>query len=92
MELTQEEETKKKFKELLLKDSLINKMFIRGASEKQMIVALANVIQELSKANMALYQIAPRKIKGPDGTVLVWRCPESMIPENLEELISMENG
>lgn len=91
MELTQEEETEKKFKELILKDTLINNMFIQGASEKQMVVALAHVIQELSKLNTALYQITPRKIKGPDGTVFVWRCPESMIPENLEELISKEN-
>ena len=29
-----------------------------------------------------LEQIAPKKIKGPDGQTYVWRCPDELIPES----------
>lgn len=92
MDVTQEEDTEQKFKELLLKDNLINKMYMRGASEKQMVIALASVVENLSKINLALSQITPRKMKGPDGSVVIWRCPDALVPDSLDEITKKEDS
>lgn len=36
--------------------------------------------QELTVASIALEQIAPKKVRLPDGKVMVYRCPDELIP------------
>jgi hypothetical protein len=51
-----------------------------GGTLEDVVCALVNVHTELANRLVELDGLAPRKIKTPDGRVLIWRCPEDMVP------------
>lgn len=48
---------------------------------EKIIVQLVREKEECFKRILDLESIAPRKITLPDGRVMVWRCPEGLIPD-----------
>jgi hypothetical protein len=61
---------------------VVYSMLRRGRSLEDIIVMLCNEREILLKRALELEQIAPRMILSPDGTVRVWRCPDSLVPDN----------
>lgn len=47
---------------------------------EQCILCLANAQEALTAKIMDLYAIAPRRFLLPDGRMMVWRCPDGLIP------------
>lgn len=68
------------FEDAVLNDVLVATCHKNGLSNNEMIVALANSRRELLEMILKLESIAPRKITLSDGTPMIWRCPESLIP------------
>ena len=52
-----------------------------GGTPEQCIEALCSANRELLERVSDLASIAPRKITLPDGRVMVWRCPDELVPE-----------
>lgn len=52
-----------------------------GASDAQIACALARMNHALVDRIMKLEAIAPRRIRLADGTALVWRCPDELVPD-----------
>ena len=50
-------------------------------TEEQCICGLVEIINEQRMEIIKLTQIAPFKIKTSDGSELIWRCPDNLIPE-----------
>ena len=53
-----------------------------GGTAEDCAVALSVEYDRLVDRVIALDSIAPRKIKLPDGRVLIWRCPDELVPES----------
>lgn len=53
-----------------------------GGTAEDCAVALSVEYGRLLDRVMALDSIAPRKIRLPDGRVLIWRCPDELVPES----------
>ena len=61
-------------------DPTVNAMIRHGCSLEETIVALVHEKSLLTQRIIKLESIAPRKIVLPDGRVMVWRCPDNLIP------------
>ena len=72
-----------KFEELTRKNQLVAAVMNSGGTAEDCAVALVEVNDRLKKHLMQLSSITPRRITNPDGTVMVWRCPEDLIPEDM---------
>ena len=59
---------------------LVRNLLHSGATAETVICALVNVQTAMSARIMTLEGIAPRGIKMPDGRVMVWRCPDALVP------------
>jgi|GEM_PF-3334972 len=64
-------------------DALVRGGKQSGASDAQIACALARMNRALVDRLMRLEAIAPRKIQLPDGTVIVWRCPDELVPASV---------
>jgi hypothetical protein len=51
-----------------------------GGTAEEVAVALFEQIQTLEKQVAELRNIAPVKFTLGDGTVIVWRCPDELVP------------
>jgi hypothetical protein len=51
-----------------------------GGSIEDVVVALVNEKERMFQRILELELIAPKKISSPDGRVLVWHCPDDLIP------------
>ena len=51
-----------------------------GGTLEDVVCALVNIHTGLTNRLIELEGLAPRKIKMPDGRVLIWRCPEELVP------------
>lgn len=60
----------------------IHSMTKQGFSEKEILGVLAREIETLEQRVSKLDFIAPRKITLLDGTVMVWHCPDNLIPKD----------
>ena len=69
------------FESLRLHNPIVAHIMRAGGTAKDCAVALSSHNDRLVERLMTLECIAPRKIKMPDGRVMVWRCPDHMIPE-----------
>ena len=49
---------------------------------ENIIVQLVREKEQCFKRILDLESIAPRKITLPDGKVMVWRCPDALIPDS----------
>lgn len=69
------------FQNLALTDARVHHAIRLGLCAEHVAVMLAKDIETLKAELMKLHNIAPRKIRFPDGTVRVWTCPHEHIPE-----------
>lgn len=74
----------KTFEEAICTDATVHKILKRlgssASSYEDIIAALATEKVQLMDALIKSEAINPRKFVFPDGRVVVWRCPEHMIP------------
>lgn len=63
-------------------DSTVAKMLEAGAGLESIIAQLVAEKEWGFKRIIALESIAPRKIRLPDGMVMVWHCPDDLIPDS----------
>lgn len=61
-------------------DPTVHRILKSGGTPRDCVVALANEKEALVKRLMEMERIAPKKIKLPDGRVMIWRCPEDLVP------------
>ena len=69
------------FQHLLLNNPIVAHIMRAGGTAEDCAVALAAHNDRLVDRLMTLEGIAPRRIKLPDGRVMIWRCPEHLVPE-----------
>ena len=69
------------FQHLRLHNPIVAHIMRAGGTAEDCAVALAEHNDRLIARLMTLEGIAPRRIKLPDGRVMVWRCPDHLIPE-----------
>lgn len=69
------------FDRVRLTDATVNAMLKHGRSLEETIVALVCEKNRFTQRIIELESIAPRKIVLPDGRVMVWRCPDELVPE-----------
>ena len=60
---------------------LVAKILDAGGTAEDCVVELLSIQKKLLDRISFLDSIAPRKIRAEDGRLMVWRCPEDMIPE-----------
>ena len=69
------------FQHLRLHNPIVAYIMRAGGTAEDCAVALAEHNDRLIARLMTLEGIAPRRIKLPDGRVMIWRCPEQLVPE-----------
>jgi hypothetical protein len=62
-------------------DATVKGMIQRGSSLESIVVALVRQKKDLQERLEYFMGIAPFKIVGGDGRVLIWRCPDHLVPE-----------
>lgn len=62
-------------------DATVQSMARSGAHAGEIIGALAQEKRALIDRIVTLQSIAPKKITMPNGKVMVWHCPDELIPE-----------
>lgn len=67
--------------QLRLVNPIVERVMRAGGTAEDCAVALSEHIDKLVKRLLALEGIAPRRIKLPDGSVVIWHCPDHLIPE-----------
>jgi len=70
------------FLHLRRNNAIVARIMDAGGTAEDCAVALSVENDRLADRVMALDSIAPRKIKLPDGRVLIWRCPDELVPES----------
>ena len=75
-----------------LTDVTVCTMLKRGATLEEVIGALSAEKKRYVDRIMALESIAPRKVRMPDGSAMIWRCPEELIPEMYQPNTEMTNA
>ncbi len=61
-------------------DATVARMLREGAGAEAIIGQLAADKEQYLKRIIELERIAPRKILLPDGRVLIWTCPDELVP------------
>ena len=69
------------FQHLRLHNPIVAHIMRAGGTAEDCAVALSVHNDRLVDRLMTLEGIAPRRIKLPDGRVMVWHCPDHLIPE-----------
>lgn len=64
-------------------DATVHRCLCENLSLSETINALVTDKKAFFNELMKLHAIAPRKIKLPDGRIMVWHCPDHLIPETL---------
>lgn len=77
-------------REVVLNEPLVGRIKATGGSDEDCVIAMANLVLELRSSLMKLDIIAPRKVVLSDGKVMVWHCPDHLIPEQQTIRISRE--
>ena len=62
-------------------DATVNAMLRRNACHTEIIATLALEKADFIKRIVELEMITPRKIRMPDGSVMIYRVPDNLIPE-----------
>ena len=70
------------FDKLRLHNAAVSQIMDAGGTAEDCAVSLAAMNDRLVVRVMALESIAPRRIRLPDGRVMVWRCPDSLVPDS----------
>lgn len=75
--------TAENFERVRLNDVTVSSLLRAGRPLEEIVIALVDEKERCFKRIMALEAIAPRKIVMPDGRVLVWHCPDDLVPTDL---------
>ena len=62
-------------------DVTVHNMLKQGADLEAVILQLTRDKMLLTGRIMELENIAPRRVRLPDGNSLIWRCPDEMVKE-----------
>lgn len=73
-------EYRKRFTEAAKGNAIARMYACEQITAEQAITALAEHVDELGDRLVACEGIRPRRFKKPDGTVIIWRCPEEHVP------------
>lgn len=68
------------FEEAQYHSSVVAKCLEAGGNAKDCVALLVEQNIVLTKELLKLSTIAPKKIKLTDGRVMVWHCPDELIP------------
>jgi len=68
------------FERAKFKDATVARMLAAGCGAEEIIGQLADDKEAYLKEVLKLSTIAPRKVTLPDGRVVVWHCPDHLIP------------
>lgn len=68
-----------KFAKLKLTNDIVNHVTNNGGSAEDCAVALAESNDKLVARIIELEGIAPRRIRLPDGRVMIYRCPDEFV-------------
>jgi hypothetical protein len=63
------------------RNAIVAAVLASGGTAEDACVLLANQVNALIDEVTRLQLIAPRKVRLPDGRVVVWRCPDELVPE-----------
>lgn len=72
-----------KMQEASHNDATVHKLLKENRSLAYIILQLVKDKEAYLQRILDLESIAPRKIKLPDGSFVVWSCPPSFIPEKI---------
>ena len=86
------DQTNNDFERVKNTDSTVAHLLRAGRTLEDIIVALAAEKEAAHKRVMELESIAPRKIKTPDGKVMIWRCPDELVPLSPNNQIRTAEG
>lgn len=67
-------------REVVDNDPYVNSIVKQGGTLEMCVVELANQKRELLRRIIELEAIAPKAYRHTDGSVIVWRCPDELIP------------
>lgn len=68
------------FEQVRLNDSTVQKCCYENLPYEEIIVILANQKAMLTEQLLRLESIAPRKFQLADGKVMIWHCPDHLVP------------
>lgn len=68
------------FAEVYHREPIVQCILRNGGSMEDVVVALAGERNAIIKRLEAAESIAPKKIRLPDGKVMIWRCPDELVP------------
>jgi hypothetical protein len=68
------------FLDVILNDPYVNRIMKQGGTAEMCAVELANQNRELLRRVIELESIAPRKYRNEDGEMMIWRCPDGLVP------------
>jgi hypothetical protein len=68
------------FDEVYHREPIVNCILRNGGSMEDVVVALAGERNAIIKRLEGAESIAPKKIRLPDGKVMIWRCPDELVP------------
>ena len=69
------------FDEVIRRNSVVYHIMKYGGTAEDCVVALFEHNEMLQEEIIKLQLIAPEKLKFPDGQVMIYRCPDEMVPE-----------
>lgn len=70
----------KSWTEVTLSDPIVNRALCYGESLETTICRLVERHEKVMEELRKLHAIAPKKTQLPDGTIMVWHCPNELIP------------
>ena len=70
------------FPELMDRNPTVRSCMLSGGTAEDCAVRLAADNERLIELLKKQLSIIPRKIRLPDGRVMIWRCPDELIPES----------
>lgn len=79
------------FDRVRMNDATVHAMLKAGRTLEETIVALVCEKNRFVDRIVELEMIAPRRITLPDGRVVVWRCPDHLVPEMPNTAMSLKN-
>ncbi len=68
-------------RELRHTDATVRSICERGGDVGEALIAVVQEKREMLQRIIELDSIRPRRYRTPDGRVLVWHCPNDLIPE-----------
>lgn len=68
------------FAEVRAENAVVHEVLSSGGSLEDCVVVLAGLLEKTRQQVVDLAAYAPTRVKCPDGRIVVWRCPEHLIP------------